>query len=268
MVPERDAAMTPDSRQSDDPPSMEGLVEAGAVMLDRLHPGGLALTSELAHLCSISRGARVLDVACGTGESAIHVSRSFGAEVVGLDQSQDLLTRASGKVAGSGLPVALCRGDAHALPFSDGAFDVAICECTLCLLDKSMALGEMVRVVRPGGYVGIHDLYWRENAPLALKRRLAESESEEPETLDGWQRLFTANGLVSVVAADRSALKDEWMRDARRQLGLAGQVRAAMYALRRWGFGGLWKILRTDLLFSDARLGYALVAGQRPPATS
>ena len=42
------------------------------------------------------------------------------------------------------------------------AFDVAICECTLCMCDKEKVLSEMVRVVRPGGFVGTHDLCWKD----------------------------------------------------------------------------------------------------------
>ncbi len=56
------------------------------------------------------------------------------------------------------------NADAADLPFNDAEFDAAICECTLCFLDKPRVLGEMARVVRPGGCVGMHDLYWKEGA--------------------------------------------------------------------------------------------------------
>lgn len=61
----------------------------------------------------------------------------------------------------------------------------AICECTLCFLDKRRVLDEMVRVVRSGGYVGMHDLYWKKGASEVSKRTLAEIEGENPVTLGG-----------------------------------------------------------------------------------
>ena len=49
-------------------------------------------------------------------------------------------------------------GNAHNLPFDMDSFDVVISECTTCILDKERAIAEMVRVTKPGGYVGILSL--------------------------------------------------------------------------------------------------------------
>jgi SAM-dependent methyltransferase len=252
------------ARTTDEKPSLETLVESGMVELESLHPGGLSLTAELAGACGISAGTRVLDVASGTGESACFLAAEYGADVTGLDQSEALLARARAKAAERGLAVTFQQGDAVALPFADASFDVAICECTLCLLDKAAVLGEMARVVRPGGRVGMHDLYWRPGAPDRLRARLEHYEDEVPETLEGWRALFTGAGLVDVTTQDRSALKDAWMSDTRRQIGVAGQLRLGAYALRRWGPIGLWRIFASERVFSDDRLGYTLVTGVRP----
>lgn len=246
---------------TEDRPSLEALVEAGVVELETLHPGGLQLTDELATLCGVTSGTKVLDVACGTGESACYLAEHYHATVCGVDQSEGLLARAREKARARGLNVQFEKGEAEALPLSDGEFDVVVCECTLCLLDKNAALHEMVRVVRPGGRVGIHDLAWREDASDLLKRRLAEYEGEYPETLDGWKKLFTRAELGNVIAFDKSELKDHWMRDVRRRLGISEQIRLGSYACRRWGLGGLWRILRSEWVLSNQQLGYALVVG-------
>lgn len=250
-------------QSTEDRPSLEALVESGVVELETLHPGGLILTSELASLCGITAGTKVLDVACGTGESACYLAEQHQATVCGVDQSERLLARAREKAKASDLNVQFRKGDAEALPFSDAEFDVVVCECTLCLLDKTATLKEMVRVARPGGRVGAHDLAWRENAPDLLKRRLAEYEDEYPETLEGWKQLFAGVGLANVIAFDKSRLKNRWMCDVRRQLGISGQLRLGLYAGRRWGLGGLWRILRSERIFSHHQLGYALVVGTR-----
>jgi SAM-dependent methyltransferase len=205
----------------------------------------------------------VLDVAAGTGETACCLAGEFGAQVVAIDISAEMIRRGEAKAQVKGLTVEFQTGDAAHLPFADAVFDVAICECTLCLLDKDQVLREMTRVVRPGGHVGMHDLCWRENAPEKLKRTLAEIEGERPETLDGWRRRLAAAGLVEIHAADKSELMATWMQGSRRQLGLRGQAALAWKIVSRWGVGGLWAVLRSERVFSSKQLGYALLVGTK-----
>jgi ubiquinone/menaquinone biosynthesis C-methylase UbiE len=170
-------------------PSLENLIETLDLGEEVLHPGGLDTTRELAALCHVGSTSRVLDVASGTGEPLCFLVETFHCQAVGVDSSETMVRRAQKKAQERHLAVEFHQVDAHRLPFDADAFDVAISECTLCLLDKEMALKEMVRVVKSGGYVGFHDLCWKETAPEILKRRLAEIESEYPETLEGWKRL-------------------------------------------------------------------------------
>jgi SAM-dependent methyltransferase len=243
--------------------SLESLIETELLKVQSLHPGGLELTEELAELCQVGRGTEVLELACGTGESACFLAERRGARVVGLDRSPHMIRRAEQKARAKGLEVEFREADARHLPFPDAAFDVAICECTLCLLDKQQVLGEMVRVVRPGGHVGMHDACWRENTPDALKQTLAEIEGERPETLDGWRQLFTRAGLAEIQAVDKSSLIPRWMKESRAQLGPIGQLVLAWKIIRRWGIRGLRRILRSERVFSSEQLGYGIVVGTR-----
>lgn len=93
------------------------------------------------------RGLRVLDVAGGDGYWAGRLSRR-GAKAVCLDISHAKLGR--GRVL-SDAP-ALVQGDALRLPFADGAFDAVMSVCAIeHFRDGPCALGEMARVLRPGG---------------------------------------------------------------------------------------------------------------------
>ena len=250
------------SVRAPDGPSLESLVESGVLEVESLHPGGLLLTAALASVCGITRSTRVLDVACGTGESACFLAERLGAEVCGIDSSERLLEQARAKAAGRALSVEFVRGTAENLPFATAMFDVAICECTLCLLDKAAVLGEMARVVRPSGRVGMHDLYWTQGAPESLKQRLERIEGERPELLEGWIHLFTGAGLMDVQAVDESQRKREWLRDTHRQLGVAGLLKVGRYTVRRWGLLGLWRILESERTFASRHLGYAIVHGR------
>jgi SAM-dependent methyltransferase len=179
-------------------PSLESLIESEDIGLEVLHPGGLDTTRELAELCTIRTATSVLDVACGTGESACYLVESFGARVVGIDSSDYMVERARRKAQERKLTIELRKGDAHNLPFADDRFDVVISECTTCLLQKQKAIAEAVRVTKPGGRVGIHDICWKEDTPEHLKQRLAQLEGENPETLEGWKQLFETAGLVNI----------------------------------------------------------------------
>ncbi|WP_193164132.1 class I SAM-dependent methyltransferase [Microbulbifer hainanensis] len=250
--------------QATDHASLEGLVETGMLPLESLHPGGLDTTRQLAELCEIERGTEVLDVASGTGESACFLAASFGARVLGIDHSDEMVQRAAAKARTQEVDVEFITADAASPPFDDSRFDVAICECTLCFLDKARVLSEMVRVVRPGGFIGMHDLYWKEGASEAEKLTLAEIEAEKPETLEGWRRLFEGAGLEQISTIDKSAIMSRWMSESRKQLGLAGQLMLALKIIRRWGFGGAWRVFRSERVFSSGLLGYAIVVGRKP----
>jgi arsenite methyltransferase len=140
------------------------LYESDAVrwLLDgQLHPGGDRLTRRLAQLADIERGQRVLDIACGSGATALLLARELGCDVVGVDLGARAIEQATDTARAAGLAarVRFVLGDAEELPFPDAGFDVALSECSLCTFpDKRRAVAEMARVVRPGGTIAIADV--------------------------------------------------------------------------------------------------------------
>jgi arsenite methyltransferase len=242
---------------------LEAVIETELLTIESLHPGGLELTEELAQLCGVRRGSDVLELACGTGESACFLAERHGARVIGVDRSPRMIQRAKQKAQARGVDVTFREADAHDLPFPDAAFDAAMCECTLCISKKEQVIREMARVVRPGGCVGMHDLCWREDTPDDLKLTLAEIEGERPETLEEWQRLFVKAGLKEIRAVDKFSLIHRWMKELRKDVGLVGHVVLAWKIVRRWGVRGLRRILRSERVFSSKQLGYGIVVGTR-----
>lgn len=94
-------------------------------------------------------GARVLDVACGTGVLAREIhSRLGGAGVVGLDKNRGMLA-----VAGRQNPdITWQLGEAEQLPFENASFDAVGCQFGVMFFEnRSGAVAEMVRVLRPAG---------------------------------------------------------------------------------------------------------------------
>jgi demethylmenaquinone methyltransferase/2-methoxy-6-polyprenyl-1,4-benzoquinol methylase len=100
---------------------------------------------------------RVLDVATGTGMVARALVRRYGCEVVGLDQSPQMLAGAQARIAadrGLAKRVSLVRGEAERLPFADGEFDHLTFTYLLRYVeDPGATMAELARVVRPGGRI-------------------------------------------------------------------------------------------------------------------
>ncbi len=245
-------------------PSLEALVETGIMPGAIFHPGGLALSEELAVLCGIKSTYEILDVACGTGETACFLAETFGCRVVGIDATELQIRRAQAKGAERHLSVEFRQADAHHLPFPDDIFDALICEATLCHLEIGQALNEMVRVTKPGGQVGIHDLCWQVNTPAIIKKRYAELEHERPETLAGWASRFQQSNLVDIRMVDKSHVYPTWLKVAKRSFGFFGQLMISCAVLKRWGFAGLWRIRESRRIWESEHMGYGMIVGSKP----
>ncbi|MFH1034862.1 MAG: ubiquinone/menaquinone biosynthesis methyltransferase [Pseudomonadota bacterium] len=100
-------------------------------------------------------GAKVLDVATGTGDLALAVE-GLGQKplVVGLDLVPAMLGPAQKKQRQSGARLALLAGDGTRLPFAEGTFDAVTIAFGIRNIPRRVAaLGEMARVLKPGGRV-------------------------------------------------------------------------------------------------------------------
>jgi SAM-dependent methyltransferase len=113
------------------------------------------LGAALVTACHTGPGQRVLDVAAGTGNAAIPAALT-GAEVVACDLTPELLEAGRALAAGRGAAVDWREGDAEALPFADGSFDVVMsCVGVMFAPHHRAAADELVRVCRPGGTIGM-----------------------------------------------------------------------------------------------------------------
>lgn len=125
-----------------------------AVIGDAIRPGGLALTERAADFCAFPENAGIVDIGCGFGATLKHLRDRHGFRVCGIDISARILSENREQ------PV--IQAVADRLPIGAGVFDGIFCECVLSLLSMpENALCEFHRVLQPGGYLVLSDIYLR-----------------------------------------------------------------------------------------------------------
>lgn len=115
----------------------------------------LPLGPRLVEACGIGPGMRVLDVAAGTGNASLPAARA-GAQVTASDLTPELLEDGRRRAEAEGLQIDWVQADAEHLPFVDGDFDVVM-SCIGCMFAPHHpdVAGELLRVCRPGGTIGL-----------------------------------------------------------------------------------------------------------------
>jgi SAM-dependent methyltransferase len=113
------------------------------------------VAERLLDLADLPSGARVLDVATGSGNAALAAAR-FGCHVTGTDYVESLLDRARERAAAERLPVDFELGDAEQIEYADGSFDAVVSVFgAMFAPDHRRTAAEMLRVVRPGGVIAL-----------------------------------------------------------------------------------------------------------------
>jgi SAM-dependent methyltransferase len=103
----------------------------------------------------IKQGTRVLDVACGTGNTAIPAAQAGGV-VTGVDIATNLLEQARRRASAQQLEIEFQEGDAEQLPYPDGAFDIVLTMFGAMFAPRpERVAAELLRVCRAGGLIAM-----------------------------------------------------------------------------------------------------------------
>lgn len=153
-----------------------------------LHPGGLELTAQLLQPTGLPVGAAILDAGCGAGET-VNWLRQQGFAAWGIDQK---LSEKSDW---------LQEGRLQALPYAAESFAAVLSECTAFICgDTGQMLRQCWRVLQPGGWLLLSDVYFAAEGPLP------QFADDRPVTLQQWRQLLAETGFLLQAQKDVSAL--------------------------------------------------------------
>jgi len=242
--------------------------------LPGMHMGGQNATQTLLDMCHLNGTSQVLDVGCGGGNTACLIVEQYGSSVQGIDISEVMIDKAKDRARRQGLDdsVEFRVADAFQLPFEQDSFDVVLIESVLTPLpgDKSKALGEMVRVARPGGRIGANESTVDPSAPQEWLALLDEHPAMHgyftPQTL---RTLFEESGLqvVEMIEAQYvdtpKVLKDMGLRGVL-SFVFRAYPKILLQMLRDSRIREAGKIDDQMTKHGKEYMGYALIVGQKP----
>ena len=234
------------------------------------HFGGLSATDELYQRCHLAEAREVLDVGCGIGIGPATIAKRYPCRVTAVDLSAKMLSWARRRARREGVAerIEFHQADIRELPLGDNRYDAVIVESVMAFVpNKAAVIRELLRVTRPGGYVGLNESWWVEPLPPGLAAE-AQYVGTHIITEAEWRELWAAAPLSERLIQARSVGARQEVRDRIAWLGcrtiLAAQLRALVLALTN---REARQNLKRQVQINDEmakRMGYGLLVGRKP----
>ena len=258
-------------------PTIEDVFEMSGIEV--LHPGGYDLSKRIGEVMNI-KNKKVLDVASGRGAFACYYALNYHTHVTGIDINPDMVKSSVERAKKYGVEsdTEFKVGDALSLPFDDNTFDAAINECAVGLTaHPQKCLDEMVRVVKPGGDIVIHENTWLKQVSEDIRRDTPLRLGTVPFQLDEWMHMMKKAGMSEIWTEDWSSIERSIVK-----MRVDREVKRLedMYTLRemylsifpriffKYGLKGIVYLNESNTavirLYYSGTLGYYLIKGKKP----
>ena len=237
---------------------------------DSFHPGGLDLTTRLAHIMSLRPASTLLDAGSGLGASAVHLAKTFECNVVGITLEEEGIAAGYQQARQHGVEdrVKLIQGDIQEIYLEAAPFDAVLMECVLSILPRKEAtLHRLLDATRPGGQLGLTDVTVHGPLPPHLQGVLAVAAcTGDARSLEEYADLIRAAGFAVDQSQDLPEIAASFLR------GIKGKLLMADVAI---GLGklpigddvlaqGKQLLAEVDDLVRQGVLSYGLVTAHKP----
>ncbi len=198
------------------------------------HYGGYDASERLYEMCCLDTAEEVLDVGCGIGVGPIHIVKLYNCRVMAVDISNKMLDWAKKRANREGVAqsVTFEQADILNLPFDDNRFDAVIVESVLAFVDdKKKAMEEVIRVTKPGKYIGVNESFWRDSLPMEVTEKAIYNTihiAMESELEKLWEEIPLDNKSIQTYSLDA---KQE-LKDRLRWIGWRGLLGAWTRAIK------------------------------------
>ena len=143
----------------------------------------------------------VLDLGCGAGATPVYLAKEFGFQIIGADLIESMLYRSKELATKNqvGEKTDFLTADARVLPFPDNTFNVVLLESVNVFFeDKLAAFKEYLRVLKPGGYLGITEMTWLKPPTDDYIELFINAAFTTAHQAEGWKELIAEAGFENV----------------------------------------------------------------------
>lgn len=238
------------------------------------HLGGITATDELLKLCQITENSKVLDVGCGVGATASYIAKKYQVQVTGIDKSERMIQQATKRVEKRKVTdlVELKVAEATDLPFEDNSFDIVMTESVLSFVEnKTKAIDEFVRVIKPGGYIGLNESLLLDKSPPKNILDVLENSQwfrGEVMTVDKYNHLLKNVGLDSLTTQTHNIKTRSEFREHIKRYGwqhfFAGLKKSLVAALKSRRYREFVKEAKSAPRELPKYIGYGIFVGKKP----
>lgn len=171
------------------------------------HPGGIELTKKIVGTKNIDNNSRILDIGCGTGQTAAYLANEYSAIVTGIDIHPIMIEKAKKRMKKEHLPVEILQCSIENVPLQDDTFDFVLSESVLSFADKPTALSEIYRLLKDDGQ--LISIEFTINKPLetAIANKIKQFYGFESLLMEqDWIRYFKQAGFTTIQIEQKQPL--------------------------------------------------------------
>ena len=171
------------------------------------HPGGIELTKKIVGTKNIDNNSRILDIGCGTGQTAAYLANEYSAIVTGIDIHPIMIEKAKKRMKKEHLPVEILQCSIENVPLQDDTFDFVLSESVLSFADKPTALSEIYRLLKDDGQLIAIEFTINKPLETAIANKIKQFYGfESLLTEQDWIHHFKQAGFTTIHVEQKQPL--------------------------------------------------------------